>query len=482
MRQYYLSSIYTTTLLLASSIFFVQCVSTNPMTTSEEVVTSSSNNSLAITYQKDIRPIVENYCTSCHTGQSPAAGLDLTSYEGVRNAAEFGSLPQRINDHKNPMPITGLLPKHMRQTFTQWATGGYINGETSTDTTKLNYDSVPPAIITPIDINVKGFDLLEKMQGHWVGSMDIMSDHYDWFAFDYRAIGPAHVHGIFEGGTMGNLFTSFFVTDYKGTRTIMARNGGLLNGIYRTSYFLLDRVEYSGNESYYRLVDAYAGEAVMYMELTFKNDELRFKSYTSSFGSFSAPRRHMDFKAKRMQMELANAAAERYDFPRKKVDMDFSEGLPKPDWGRGNPQTSASYIWQEEGKTLEELAVLARDPYPLAYVPNVGSIVLQLKTGDKAERARHLVYLSKDPLTKEDGQLYMERFDSVLSFPEINPGNTEFTFTYLHPGNYYLTVVSDLNDDHYPSKGDFTHKSMELIVLPKTSIDVTVSELPSTID
>ncbi len=47
--------------------------------------------------------------------------------------------------------------------------------------------------VKPTDINVEGFEFLEKMQGHWVGSMDIMSDHYDWFAFDYRAIGPAHV-------------------------------------------------------------------------------------------------------------------------------------------------------------------------------------------------------------------------------------------------------------------------------------------------
>jgi hypothetical protein len=70
----------------------------------------------------------------------------------------------------------------------------------------------------------------------------------------------------------------------------------------------------------------------------------------------------------------------------------------------------------------------------------------------------------------------------VLSFPEINPGVTEFTFTYLHPGTYYLTVVSDVNDDHFPSKGDFTHESMELVVFPKTSIEIKVQEINVEID
>ena len=49
-------------------------------------------------------------------------------------------------------------------------------------------------------------------------------------------------YGIFEGGTIGNLFTSFFVADFKGRRMLMARNDDILNGIYRTSYFVLDQV------------------------------------------------------------------------------------------------------------------------------------------------------------------------------------------------------------------------------------------------
>ncbi|UTW61772.1 hypothetical protein KFE98_17435 [bacterium SCSIO 12741] len=88
----------------------------------------------------------------------------------------------------------------------------------TTGTTKVS-----PVI--PVDINKKGFELIEKMQGHWIGTNKVMAWDWDWFALDYRAVSNSHVFGIFEGGNMGNLFTSFFVTDFKNTRTIMARNG-----------------------------------------------------------------------------------------------------------------------------------------------------------------------------------------------------------------------------------------------------------------
>ena len=54
-----------------------------------------------------------------------------------------------------------------------------------------------------------GFEFLEKMQGHWVGSMLIIADELDWFAFDFRATAPSQIQGIFEEGTIGNLFNSF---------------------------------------------------------------------------------------------------------------------------------------------------------------------------------------------------------------------------------------------------------------------------------
>ncbi|MGI9518391.1 MAG: c-type cytochrome domain-containing protein, partial [Pirellulaceae bacterium] len=247
-----------------------------------------------ISYSSDIQPIVHNFCVTCHSGKNPEGDFVLTSYEDVRKHIEDGSLLERINDADDPMPPSGQLPQYMRRMFKIWSDTGYVNMSTTQPETDRNpavdYGEFTPPEITPVDINEHGFDLLENMQGHWVGSMNLMGQDFDWMAFDFRAIAPSHVHGIFEGGTIGNLFTSFFVTNFNAKRTIMARNGGILNGIYRTSYFVLDKVEQrevgGKQESYYRLVDAYGGKDVMWMELTFSEDNIQFNAYTSRFGLY----------------------------------------------------------------------------------------------------------------------------------------------------------------------------------------------------
>ena len=65
----------------------------------------------------------------------------------------------------------------------------------------------------------------------------------------------------------------------------------------------------------------------------------------------------MQFKGKMMHSELAKHAAKEFDFPQNKLDMDFSKGLPKPNWGSKEiPQTSSSYVWMDVDKSIEELA------------------------------------------------------------------------------------------------------------------------------
>ena len=200
-------------------------------------------------------------------------------------------------------------------------------------------EELPNKNVTPININKIGFDFLEKMQGHWVGTNRVIANDYPWFAWDYRAISSSHIHGIHEGGTLGNLFTSFFITNYKGKRTIMARNGGLLSGIYRTSYFVLDKVEEKGNNGkYYRFVDAIGSKNIMYFELRFKTDSLYFNSYTSNLGN-RMPTRHMTFKGKKMHIELAQSAALANNFPKNTVDagLDFANGFNQDFLYRENP-------------------------------------------------------------------------------------------------------------------------------------------------
>lgn len=434
-------------------------------------VDSSVSANIAVAYENDVKPIIDNYCITCHSGGNPSAGFRLTNYDEVRSKTEKGNLLSRINDLSNPMPQAGLLPKEMRKIIASWASGGFKEKREATENdTTMEYEFTPPTI-TPIDINEEGFGLLKKMQGHWVGDMNLMGQNIPWFAFDYRAIGASHVHGIFEGGTMGNLFTSFFVTEFNGKRTIMARNGGLLNGIYRTSYFVLDKVRETDGESYYRLVDAYGGKQIMWMELTFKNDKLSFNSYTSRFGTHSTPKLHMRFKGVKMHKELAKAAADAYGFPKNEIALDFSMGLPTPDWGDISPITSASFIWENKDLELIELGKLAKDPYRIDQIQNVAKVKVNISKAETHKERKTLLYLSREPLTNEKGTLLMEYgyvkkelFDGILSFPEINASESTFTFTYLHLGEYYLTAVADTDGNGYASKGDATSGSQKIIV------------------
>ena len=79
-----------------------------------------------VTYQTHISKVISNSCISCHGGSNPQGNLLLESYTQVRNAAENGTLIQRINDAADPMPTSGLLPAQTRALFDEWVQNGYL--------------------------------------------------------------------------------------------------------------------------------------------------------------------------------------------------------------------------------------------------------------------------------------------------------------------------------------------------------------------
>ncbi len=409
----------------------------------------------------------------------------LTSYELARKQVERGELLERINDHDDPMPEDGLMPKHMRRLFAIWAETGFIDRGKEKPVRRSEYQEFSPPEITPVDVSREGFELLEALQGHWVGPMTLMGQKYDWMAFDYRAIAPSHVHGIFEAGTIGNLFTSFFVTEFKGRKTIMARNGGVLNGIYRTSYFVLTDVRKTWRGTRYKLVDAFGGDGIMWMELTFSGDRLEFNSYTSRLG-LTAPKRHMAFNAQRKRPELAVAAARSVGFPRNVVDFSMPDPMPVPTWVSEYPQTSQTYIAHDEGRglSLVQLGTEAQDPRLASQMPHLSTLSVSIeRNAFTAGKPLH-IYLSQKAITDSSGKLITrggyvreELIDTLLLYPELNGRTDSFTFTYLHPGDYFLTVVADMDTDGYPSPGDITHPATRISVRPETRESVTVDNL-----
>lgn len=337
----------------------------------------------------------------------------------------------------------------------------------------------PPAAaeIIPVDINDEGFDLLENMQGQWVGINRVIADDYDWFAFDYRAISPSQIHGIFEGGTQGNLLTSFFVTDFKDKRTIMARNGGLLNGIYRTSYFVLDSVVYTNDDAWYRLVDAVGGKQVMSMELRFTQDSLYWNAYTSRLGLSPVATRHMTFKAVRNNSSLAETAANAVGYPQNVIQHDFADGFMEEWLQAAEGAKSATFLAQDEQKDVFTLAAESGDPYTIQEHPYLAYLQVDIEKNDAIAGADIQLYLSKDPLTDEFGYFTtnVDAYNSILLFPYLIKEQDQFLVTYLHPGEYYVTAIADMDGDLAPSQGDITHQQLKITVAPEEQKQLTIT-------
>ncbi|CAL2077481.1 hypothetical protein [Tenacibaculum sp. 190524A02b] len=79
-----------------------------------------------ITYTKNVKVIVDNSCATsgCHAATSPAAGLALTTFQQVKNAAENGNFHARIDN--NTMPPSAPLASDKKSIIDKWKTDGYL--------------------------------------------------------------------------------------------------------------------------------------------------------------------------------------------------------------------------------------------------------------------------------------------------------------------------------------------------------------------
>ena len=97
------------------SVFAVQSCSIDYLAALNNVDAS------AVNYTDHIMPLVKSYCIGCHQGESPAAGVNLETYENVKKHMVEGNLHTRINDGKDPMPPGELMPPSYRELFMNWS-------------------------------------------------------------------------------------------------------------------------------------------------------------------------------------------------------------------------------------------------------------------------------------------------------------------------------------------------------------------------
>ncbi len=315
----------------------------------------------------------------------------------------------------------------------------------------------------PNDENgILGFELLSEINGHWVGTNQTGFGFFDWFTFDFRPISGSHSHSIYEGATNQNIINSVFVADYEGEKRILARNGGWLGTQYRATYFILDIAEPDQEERYYRLVDAIGGEDRAFIEFRFRQDSIFFDAYKDNSGALDKPFLHMSFKGSNRNRTYSEPAVELFNFPTTDAEVGFPDGfqnLVDPD--------SALYLEESE------------DPFPKSDHGHISDLVIDILRNSQTANSGLLLYISKGEIVSSNGLVDFDNLDnSVVRTIDINNSGNQYTTTYLHPDDYYITIFSDEDANGFPSSGDPSSisviKKVDPELIESTTVEITL--------
>jgi hypothetical protein len=306
---------------------------------------------------------------------------------------------------------------------------------------------------TPTGDSIEGFELLNQINGHWVGTNQTAFGFFEWFAFDFRPISPSHSHSIYEGGTNQNIITSIFLADHNGRQQIMARNGGWLGSQYRATYYVLDKEESNGQEKYYRLVDAIGGINRSFIEFKFRDDSIFIDAYKDDSGTLNQPIHHMGFAGRNRNPDYADIAKSTFLYPQQVSEINLNDQfdiLIDPD--------SALFLVEED------------DPFPKSDHGYVSELSLNIIRNQETNNRPLLLYISKGELISASANVDFNNVDNaVIRTVDINSSEENYIATYLHPDDYYITVFADLDNNGFPSTGDYSSISIPKSVFPESS-------------
>lgn len=85
-------------------------------------------------FAANIQPILQNYCTGCHSGTSPASGINLTTYAGVQavaangiNSRLYGTVAHLPGFSPMPKGAAAKIPDCNIEQIRKWVIGGAPN-------------------------------------------------------------------------------------------------------------------------------------------------------------------------------------------------------------------------------------------------------------------------------------------------------------------------------------------------------------------
>lgn len=82
-----------------------------------------------VTYNANVKAIIDNNCISCHSAGGAASFRDLTTYALVVDAVQNTNLLERIqlqNGEPSQMPATGRMPQGNIDLILQWNADGLL--------------------------------------------------------------------------------------------------------------------------------------------------------------------------------------------------------------------------------------------------------------------------------------------------------------------------------------------------------------------
>lgn len=317
----------------------------------------------------------------------------------------------------------------------------------------------PPVDTIPSIENTYGFGILSRIKGIWNGpvtSTTALGGYPEWIV-DLRPIAEGQVSAKNELDTQNDIFLSFFIAKHDNGYKVAFRNGGSFAGQKRVSYFMADSVSETATTAYYRFAEAVKGASRAYTTVELRNDSLIMRSYTNRYNTQPNATLHMEWKARLQDTTSCQGAVSHFGFPKKTLTRDMTQSF-----------TASEAVYFS----------LADDPYPDTQQPYVGTADVSYTfaggfTPDPAKKV--FLIITTQPLIN-GFSLNLPNLKYRSRYVRLGSTTGSFSFTLMHPGQYYLYALYDADGNDNFSSGDRVSTVNTTFTVPEAgSVSATAS-------
>jgi len=312
-------------------------------------------------------------------------------------------------------------------------------------------DVDPPIDTIPNIENTYGFGIFSRIKGIWNGpvtSSTALGSYPEWIV-DLRPIAEGQVSAKNELDTQNDIFLSFFIAKHNNGYKVAFRNGGSFAGQKRVSYFMADSVSETATSAYYRFAEAVKGMSRAYTTVELRNDSLIVRSFTNRYNTQPSATLHMEWKARLQDTTSCQGAVSHFGYPKKTLTRDMTQAF-----------TGSEAVYFS----------LADDPYPDTQQPYVGTAEISYSfaggfTPDPAKKV--FMIITTQPLIN-GLSLNLPNLKYRSRYVRLGSTTGSFSFTLMHPGQYYLYALYDADGNNTFSSGDRVSTVNTTLTVPES--------------